>query len=164
MKISQSVRILLIVLLASGISHSAIAAGGGGGGGESNVSYGSSSSESAEMMKAKVAIAQEDFDRALEYLERVRDDDPNNANAWNLTGFSLRNIGKYEASEKAYTKALLIDPKHSQAIEYMGELYLTLNKPAKAESLLARLEDLCTFNCKERNMLAKAIREYNAKK
>ena len=163
MMISQCVRILLIVLLTSGIYNSAIAAGGGGGG-ESNVSYGSGSSESAEMMKAKVAIAQEDFDRALEYLEQVRDDDPNNADAWNLTGFSLRKTGKYEASEKAYTKALLIDPKHSQAIEYMGELYLTLDKPAKAESLLARLEDLCTFNCKERNMLAKAIREYNSKK
>ena len=162
MMISQCVRILLIVLLTSGIYKSAIAAGGGGGG-ESNVSYGSGSSESAEMMKAKVAIAQEDFDRALEYLERVRDDDPNNADAWNLTGFSLRKTGKYEASEKAYTKALVIDPKHSQAIEYMGELYLTLNKPAKAESLLARLEDLCTFNCKERNMLAKAIREYKSK-
>ena len=162
MMISQSIRFLLIVLLASGISHSAIAAGGGGGG-ESNVSYGSGSSESAEMMKAKVAIAQEDFNRALEYLEQVRDDDPNNADAWNLTGFSLRKTGKYEASEKAYTKALVIDPKHSQAIEYMGELYLTLNKPAKAESLLARLEDLCTFNCKERNMLAKAIREYKSK-
>ena len=160
--ISQCVRILLIVLLTSGIYKSAIAAGGGGGG-ESNVSYGSGSSESAEMMKAKVAIAQEDFDRALEYLERVRDDDPNNADAWNLTGFSLRKTGKYEASEKAYTKALVIDPKHSQAIEYMGELYLTLDKPAKAESLLARLEDLCTFNCKERNMLAKAIREYKSK-
>ena len=158
----QSVRILLITLIASGISYSAIAAGGGGGG-ESNVSYGSGSSESAEMMKAKVAIAQEDFDRALEYLEQVRDDDPNNADAWNLTGFSLRKTGKYEASEKAYTKALVIDPKHSQAIEYMGELYLTLDKPAKAESLLARLEDLCTFNCKERNMLAKAIREYKSK-
>ncbi len=157
--ISQSVRILLIVLLASGVSHSAIAAGGGGGG-ESNFSYGSGSSESAEMMKAKVAIAQEDFDRALGYLEQVRDDDPKNADAWNLTGFSLRKTGKYEASEKAYTKALIIDPKHSQAIEYMGELYLTLDKPAKAESLLARLEDLCTFNCKERDMLAKAIREY----
>ena len=161
MMISQSIRFLLILLLASGISYSAIAAGGGGGG-ESNVSYGSGSSESAEMMKAKVAIAQEDFDRALEYLEQVRDDDPNNADAWNLTGFSLRKTGKYEASEKAYTKALLIDPKHSQAIEYMGELYLTLNKPAKAEALLARLEDLCTFNCKERNMLAKAIREYKS--
>ena len=158
----QSVRILLITLIASGISYSAIAAGGGGGG-ESNVSYGSASSESTEMMKAKVAIAQEDFDRALEYLEQVRDDDPNNADAWNLTGFSLRKTGKYEASEQAYTKALVIDPKHSQAIEYMGELYLTLDKPAKAESLLARLEDLCTFNCKERNMLAKAIREYKSK-
>ena len=162
MLISKSFRVLLMILLASGISHSAIAAGGGGGG-ESNVSYGSGSSESAEMMKAKVAIAQEDFNRALEYLEQVRDDDPNNADAWNLTGFSLRKTGKYEASEKAYTKALVIDPKHSQAIEYMGELYLTLDKPAKAESLLARLEDLCTFNCKERNMLAKAIREYKSK-
>ena len=162
MMISQCVRILLIVLLTSGIYKSAIAAGGGGGG-ESNVSYGSASSESTEMMKAKVAIAQEDFDRALEYLEQVRDDDPNNADAWNLTGFSLRKTGKYEASEKAYTKALVIDPKHSQAIEYMGELYLTLDKPAKAESLLARLENLCTFNCKERNMLAKAIREYKSK-
>ena len=162
MMISQSIRILLIVLIASGISHSAIAAGSSGGG-ESNVSYGSGSSESAEMIKAKVAIAQQDFDRALEYLEQVRDDDPNNADAWNLTGFSLRKTGKYEASEKAYTKALVIDPKHSQAIEYMGELYLTLDKPAKAESLLARLEDLCTFNCKERNMLAKAIREYKSK-
>ncbi len=163
MMISQSIRILLIVLIASGISHSAIAAGSSGGG-ESNVSYGSGSSESAEMIKAKVAIAQQDFDRALEYLELVRDDEPNNADAWNLTGFSLRKSGKYEDSEKAYKKALVIDPKHSQAIEYMGELYLTLDKPDKAESLLARLEDLCTFNCKERNMLAKAIREYNAKR
>lgn len=163
MIISHYVRIFLITLLASGISHSAIAAGGGGGG-ESNFSYGSGSSESTEMRKAKVAIAQKNFDRALGYLEQVRDDDPENADAWNLTGFSLRKTGKYKASEKAYTKALTIDPKHSRAIEYMGELYLTLNQPGKAEALLARLENLCSFNCKERDMLAKAIRDYNTKK
>ncbi|MEC7706098.1 MAG: tetratricopeptide repeat protein, partial [Pseudomonadota bacterium] len=62
----------------------------------------------------------------------------------------------------AYTKALSINPKHTRAMEYMGEMYLSLNQPEKAEELLSRLEKLCSYNCKDRDLLRLAIKKYKA--
>ena len=46
-------------------------------------------------------------------------------------------------AQENYDKALSIEPKHTGAMEYMGELYLTLNQPEEAKSLLNRLNMLC---------------------
>ena len=87
---------------------------------------------------------------------------PDNADAWNLMGYSARKTGDFKTAEAAYTKALEIDPKHTQAMEYMGEMYLTLKQPEKAEELLARLNALCSFNCTDRDDLKDAIKKYKA--
>ena len=86
--------------------------------------------------------------------------DPGNADAWNLIGFSSRKLGDYVTSEAAYDKALAIDPKHKGALEYKGELYLTLGNLAGAEELLARLRRSCSFNCSEVQDLKDAIAAY----
>ena len=59
-----------------------------------------------------------------------------------------------------YDKALAINPKHKGALEYKGELYLTLGNLAGAEELLARLNKTCSFNCSEVRDLKDAIAAY----
>jgi hypothetical protein len=61
-----------------------------------------------------------------------------------------------------YTKALDINPKHKGALEYMGELYLTLEQPEQAKALLARLTKICTFGCEEKRELQEAIARYES--
>ncbi len=77
-------------------------------------------------------------------------------------GFSARKLGRYDDSMMYYTKALDINPKHKGALEYMGELYLTLEQPEKAKALLARLEKICTFGCEEKRELQEAIAKWEA--
>ena len=116
----------------------------------------------AEMIKAEGYLADDNYRLALQSLAIVVKDEPKNADAWNLTGYSNRKLGNYEDSEAAYERALTLDPKHTRAMEYMGELYLTLGQLDKAEALLRRLNKLCFFNCKDRDMLKEAIAAYKA--
>ena len=75
-------------------------------------------------------------------------------------GFAFRNLGDYGKSQTSYDQALSIDPKHKGANEYLGELYLKLGQLEKAESQLARLDDICTFGCREYDKLKAAIEAY----
>ena len=115
-----------------------------------------------ELKAARLAIARKDYSLAISELNAVLSKKPEHADAWNLLGYSSRKSGDFETAETAYKKALEIDPKHTQAMEYMGEMYLTLNQPAKAEELLARLNKLCSFNCVDRDLLKAAIKQYKA--
>ena len=115
---------------------------------------------SKDMRKAQTLINKEDYAGALKFLEAEIRKTPDNADAWNLTGYASRKLGDYAASEKAYDKALAIDPTHKGALEYKGELYLTLGNLAGAEALLARLSKGCSFNCKEKKQLAAAIEAF----
>jgi tetratricopeptide (TPR) repeat protein len=115
---------------------------------------------SKEMRKATVMINKEDYTGALTFLEAEIAKNPDNADAWNLTGYASRKMGDYAASETAYDKALAIDPKHKGALEYKGELYLTLGNLEGAEDMFARLTKVCFLSCKEKKQLAAAIRTY----
>ena len=115
---------------------------------------------SKEMRNATAMIRNEDYADALSFLEAEIAKNPDNADAWNLTGFASRKLGDYAASEVAYDKALAIDPKHKGALEYKGELYLTLGNLAGAEEMLARLSKACYFSCKEKKQLVAAIEAY----
>ena len=116
-----------------------------------------------EMDAVEIALAQDNYDKALSLLTKLAETRPTDADMWNLTGFSLRKLGKYDEAKAAYEKALSIEPKHTGAMEYMGELYLTLNQPEEAKSLLNRLNMLCVYNCKDRDALKKAIADYESK-
>ena len=112
------------------------------------------------MRKATALINAKDYPAALVHLEKEVAGNPNNADAWNLTGFAARKLGDYGRSETAYDTALTINPKHAGALEYKGELYLTLGNLEGAQTMLARLKDICAFNCNEVKALNKAINLY----
>ena len=123
----------------------------------------SSSSESALLKAAKSSIKSQNYQDAYDQLTAGIGGDPKNADLHNLLGFSARKIGLYAESEQHYTKALSIDPKHKQALEYMGELYLTLGQIDDAEKLRARLDDVCWLGCDELDDLDQAIQDWKAK-
>jgi Flp pilus assembly protein TadD len=82
------------------------------------------------------------------------------ADVFNLLGFSLRNIGRYDEADKWYREALYYDPAHRQAIEYQGELYLATGRLDKAEENIEALKIFCLpAGCPE---LTKLEATYNA--
>ncbi len=74
-------------------------------------------------------------------------DQPDNADAHNLLGFSTRKLDDLETAKKHYDRALAIDPDHKGALEYLGELYLETGDLENAEALLARLIAACPDGC-----------------
>ena len=92
-------------------------------------------------------------------LAELRDlaDDTQNADIYNLLGFTLRKTGDYATSLSYYTKALDLQPDHKAAREYLGELYVETGNMDKAKEQLATLTKLCPAGCEEREDLEKAI-------
>jgi len=114
----------------------------------------------SEYKQAVKAVKNEDYATAAELLRKVVDDSPQNADAWNYMGYSLRNLGQFDEALAAYEKALAIDPQHKGALEYLGELYLQTDQPEKAKEMLQRLDDACLFTCKEYRELKGVIGKY----
>ena len=125
-------------------------------------SYTYKPSASSEISKATKAINAKDFSKAYSILTKAVKTSPKDADIHNLLGYSARKMGQYDASEGHYTRALELDPKHKGALEYMGELYLTLNQPDKAEALRDRLDKVCWLGCDELDILNKAIDDWKA--
>ena len=107
----------------------------------------------------KKALAAKNWTLAAESFKKVVVDNPKNADAYNLLGYSSRWLGKYNEAFAAYDKALALDPKHKGALEYSGVAYLKVNQKDKAEAQLVRLRAICT-SCEETTDLAKAIAAY----
>jgi len=151
-------RYALGVMLALAGLHLAVPSQAAGSG-DSGTSY-TSSKKSETLRKAEQAIADERFNVAYELLaaEVLRDAD--NADIHNLLGYAARKLGNLAESEAHYFKALSLDPKHKGALEYMGELYLTLNRPDEALKLLERLEKICWLGCDEEDELRAAIAKW----
>ena len=131
----------------------ALAAGAGGGG---------SARDGDVLREARTLITEERYEEALAKLEKVITSDEDNADAWNLVGFSYRKLERYEPAMEGYARALAIDPRHTEAIEYLGELYLALDDLAQAEDQLARLGEICGSGCEEYEELEEAIAGYKA--
>ena len=118
--------------------------------------------EDKSMRNITKALSKNDYENGYSLSKIASSKYPENANAWNYLGFSSRKLGKYEESETAYKMALSIKPNHEGALEYYGELHLTMKRPEKAKALLAKLKSLCTLNCKEMKQLEAAIKTYES--
>jgi len=104
-------------------------------------------------------IRLEKFAEAHESLKFIRVLTPSKeADKYNLLGFTARKSGDLNAAAEYYKKALEINPKHIQALEYQGELYLQLGEMEKAKKNLEKIKTICWFICKEKKMLEEAIR------
>ena len=153
--------LIFIVFLFSQITF-VFAADTSGDSGEKKESYEYTKTDSKTFNSAKIEIAAKNFPKAIELLEEELISSPLNADVWNLIGFSARNIGDFDKAMNAYNKALTIDSKHKGALEYKGELFLKLGDLKNAEKLLEKLNNLCNFNCKERDTLKKSISKYKS--
>lgn len=111
---------------------------------------------------AKKLIEKEKYKRAIVKLEKAKKDEADNADIFNYLGFAHRKIGNYEESKIYYQEALSIQPDHKLALEYQGELYLTLNDIDSAQSNLMKLEALCPQGCDALADLNKAVSKYIA--
>lgn len=103
-----------------------------------------------------------EYRAALEQLETLRAEQPEDAGIYNLLGYSHRKLGDFDEAERYYQRALSIDPEHRGANEYLGELYLQTDRPELARERLEVLDDACFFGCEEYDELEAAIREYEA--
>jgi Flp pilus assembly protein TadD len=124
------------------------------------------STESANIAAGRKAIDAKDYKAAVGYLTKAVQEEPNNADAQNMLGYSYRKLGTFDKSMEHYQKALKIDASHRSAHEYLGELYLDLNQPDNAEKQLSALKKACPFfgKCEEYEELKEAIEKYKAKK
>ena len=99
------------------------------------------------------------YGEAIEVLKKVVADDPQNADAWNMLGFSYRNTGDSGNAWDAYERALTINPNHKGAHEYLGEWYLMQGDMPSAKAQLDKLKMLCPTGCTESETLDASIQK-----
>jgi Flp pilus assembly protein TadD len=125
-----------------------------------------STPENPEIAAGRKAIETKDFKSAVGHLTKAVQEDPNNADAHTMLGYSYRKLGTFDKSMEHYQTALKIDANNRSAHEYLGELYLDMNQPANAEKQLTALKKACPFfgKCEEYDDLKEAIEKYKTKK
>lgn len=121
--------------------------------------------ENPNMVAGRKAIDVKDYKAAVGHLAKAVQEEPKNADAHSMLGYSYRKAGTFDKSMEHYQTALKLDANHRSAHEYLGELYLDLNQLNNAEKQLAALKKACPFfgSCEEYDDLKKAIDAYKMK-
>jgi Flp pilus assembly protein TadD len=109
----------------------------------------------------KKALLAEDWKGAIAALKLAALRDPRNADIQNYIGYAYRRLRQFGPAMHHYQQALALNRRHRSAHEHIGELYLVLGEPAKAEQQLAMLDDICLIPCVETDDLKHAIAAYN---
>jgi cytochrome c-type biogenesis protein CcmH/NrfG len=112
--------------------------------------------DAPDLSSVRAKIKAKDYAAALTELRDIAED-TQQADVYNLLGFTLRKTGDFKTSLTYYTKALELQPDHKAAREYLGELYVETGNMEKAKEQLAVLAKLCPAGCEEREDLQKAI-------
>lgn len=157
------VKLALAALLALALAGGSALAAGSSDSDSPSPSPSPASSQPSQYDQAVQLIEAQNYNGAIPLLEAVTQQQPNNADAWNYLGFAYRNVERYDEAFAAYNQALMIDPDHDGANEYLGELYLMTGDLDSAEQQLQVLDDNCTFSCEEYNELKDKIAEYKQK-
>jgi tetratricopeptide (TPR) repeat protein len=113
-----------------------------------------------DFMAGKKALNAGDWQGAIAAFEIAAVRDPSNADIQNYIGYAYRRLRQLGPAMGHYHQALVLNPRHRSAREHLGEAYLVLGEPAKAEQLLAELESLCLIPCEEYEDLKRAIAAY----
>src|SRR5262245_2278357 len=109
----------------------------------------------------KKALAAANWNAAITALELAALRDPSNADIQNYIGYAHHRLHQWGPAMQHYQRALAFNRRHRGAHEHLGELYLALGEPTKAEDQLAALEDICLIPCEEFGDLKRAIASYH---
>lgn len=100
------------------------------------------------MTEARAAIDAGQYAKAMRILAPVAKAEPKNADAWNLLGFSARHLKNYNEAARYYSIALKVNPKHTGALEYQGEMFVETGQYDQARQNLKMLQSICG-SCEE---------------
>ena len=114
------------------------------------------STGSVDLSSVRTKIKVGSYAAALEELRGLAEDSQQ-ADVYNLLGYTLRKTGDFATSLTYYRKALELRPDYRAAREYLGELYVETGNISKAKEQLAALVKLCPSGCEERDDLEKAL-------
>jgi len=147
---------LLIFIFYLSLMVSSYGAASSGSSSSSSYDKGASLIKKAKKLesKGKIEKANTRYKKALEYLMKSNEKNPNQPDTLNYLGFTLRKLGNFEEAEKYYLEGLSIKPDHYGINEYLGELYIQTNRIELAKE---RLEVLENCNCEEYNELKEVI-------
>ena len=119
------------------------------------------SPSNVELSEVRDMIKAGNAEEAIPKLQKYVEANPEDADGFNLLGYGYRKSSQFDLSKQAYDRALTLDPKHKQAHEYLGELYLQTGQPEKAEALLVELGRICGGDsCEEYEELRVAIADF----
>ena len=119
------------------------------------------STGSVDLSSVRAKIKAGSYGAALEELRGLAED-TQQADIYNLIGYTLRKTGDYATSLTYYTKALQLQPDYRPAREYLGELYVETGNFSKAREQLVALVKLCPSGCEERQDLEMALERTTA--
>ena len=102
-------------------------------------------------------IKLEKFAEAHKLLKNLKKVNTDEADRLNLLGFTARKSGDLNAAGEFYQQALALNPKHTGALEYQGELFIQLGKIDLAKANLAKIDKICWLPCNAERELRKAI-------
>jgi len=120
------------------------------------------SKASDDYVNGEKAVKEGRYQDAVDLLTKVVQREPDNADAHNYLGFSLRKLGQLDKAQAHYRVALQLQPDFKAALEYYGELYLQIKDLPRAEEQLAHLARVCPSGCAERSALEQAVKSYKA--
>lgn len=117
----------------------------------------------ADYAAGSAALKAGDHAAALPQLQAALKRFPDSANLHNELGFTYRKLGTLDKAFEHYRRALLIDPRHRAAHEYIGEAYLMAGDLAGAQKHLDALKSICLLSCEEMRDLQASIDAYRAR-
>ena len=129
----------------------------------SSTSYSSSSDDSdpysptSRFKDINKLIKLEKFAEAHKMLKSLKKVNTDEADRLNLLGFTARKSGDLDAAGDYYQQALALNPRHTGALEYQGELFIQLGKIELAKANLAKIDKICWLPCNAERELKKAI-------
>ncbi|MEZ5933374.1 MAG: tetratricopeptide repeat protein [Alphaproteobacteria bacterium] len=99
--------------------------------------------EDGAYAKGREAFDEEDWQSVIDHMSEVVEEKPWHDDAYSLLGFAYRKLGDFETSLANYDKALTLNPHNREALEYLGEAYLEMDRPERTEEVLATLALEC---------------------
>ncbi len=108
------------------------------------------------------AIEAKDWKEAVRLLSSAVLRDTRNGDIQNYLAYAYRNSGDLASAFQHYHRALQLNPRHRGAHEYVGEAYLMIGNPAKAQEHLVALRRICLIPCDETGHLERKIAEFRA--
>lgn len=105
--------------------------------------------------KGKFKKANKMYNEAISFLLKSNRNKAINSDTYFYLGYAYDKINDIDNSLIYYNLGLVIDPKNLKINKFLGNLYLKINKPAKAKEILQNIE-YC--NCNEYNDLKLKIK------